>query len=576
MKYAVSGNDMKCIDDFTINVGNVPALTLMERAATGVCDELIRDCINPRDVQFLLVCGKGNNGADGVAMARMLSRNGLDVKTIVVGIDKLPEVSVFESTIDSELKGLQCTKEWIYQYKEALNVSVNFLCYEEGILERLYKNSSKSATVIVDAMIGVGLKSSIRGQALRVTEEINSIRHKNEINILEGRYSRNFYVYGVDVPSGAGFEPEIICDKVVTFGCMKKEMLTEPGCRYIKGKPVNDKHICIEENVVIKNIGFLSEAFENVDIINLIEDKDIAKLPERDIFGNKGTFGKVYVMAGSYGMCGAAVFSAKAAYRTGAGLVKIFSHKENVTVYQTLLPEAVLSVYDDCEHGPNDTYALNNAAVRNKQIIKDIKWSDVVVLGPGLGTGEESVSIVRLAFETAKKYNKPLIIDADGLNVISEHRELTELYYEGVIITPHAGEMSRLLHTDIKSVKEDIVNVARKYAIKHKITVVLKDARTVITNGEDTYINSSGHSGMAKGGSGDILAGIIAGIKAVYGVADKNKHLRSAIAEENNSFLSAIACYVHGKAAEKAAENRREGSIIATDIIDGLCKVNLP
>jgi len=543
MKYAVSGKDMKYIDKYTIEEGKIPSLVLMERAAGSVCDELIKDCTEPRDVQFLLICGKGNNGADGIAISKILARNSMDVTVILMGFDNVPGIDEAENST--------CTKEWLHQYKEAISAGVNFSGYKEGIIEKYYKNTKKTATIVVDAMVGIGLKRAVSGVVLQAAEEINNIRTVNTININNGRYVPDFYVYGVDVPSGVGYTGAVICDKVVTFGCAKTELLLLPGCQAVSRTKIKDKNICIDKNVVIKNIGFLNEAYKNVDLISLVEDKDIKSLPPRDDFGNKGTFGKVFVVAGSEGMCGAGYFAAKSAYRTGAGLVKILTRRENTQIYQGLIPEAVLAVYDEPE---------------GKLLADNVEWSDVVILGPGMGQSDESVKILRITLMAAKKFDKRIIIDADGLNIISSHKELEELYFGKVIITPHIGEMSRLVNINPAVIKEDILNVAKRYAVKHKITVVLKDARSVIANGNDTFINAYGNSGMAKAGTGDVLTGIIAGISCVY---NKDEILTGA-------YTAAVACAVHGMAAEKATEYMNAGSIMATDIIDGICKVELP
>jgi len=532
MKYAVSGKDMKFIDNYTIKEGGIPSLVLMERAAQKVCDELIKDCTDPRDVQFILVCGKGNNGADGIAMARMMKRNELDVRVVLPGVENFEDLSV------DVVQTLRATDEWKYQYKNAAEVGVEFNSYNDGFIKRCIQNTSKACTVIVDAMVGIGIADNLAGEIAAAASEINDVRHKN----------KNVYVYAVDVPSGVGFEPCVYADKVVTFGMVKKEMLTLPGARSIGYEKISDEYINIDENIVVGNIGFLKEAYSKSELYGIVDDEDVSIIKNRDRWGNKGTFGKVFVAGGSTGMCGAGYFAAKSAYRTGAGLVRILCQKESINIYQSLIPEAVLVIDED------------NIG---RQVAEQVKWSDVTIVGPGLGISDRSRLIVRVALEAAKKYNKSLIIDADALNVIAMEKELTNLYFPKVVITPHIGEMSRLTGFGCDEIKKDIISVGKTYAYKHKINVILKDARSVITDGEKTYINIYGNSGMAKAGSGDVLTGIVAGVICV---CDDTMPI---------SYYCAVASAIHGMAAEKATENMLVGSLMATDIIEGIGKINI-
>lgn len=543
MKYAVAGKDMKFIDSYTIENAEVSSLVLMERAAQSVCDELIKDCTNPREVQFIIICGRGNNGADGIAIARMLWRNELDVKVILLEMNEMVPDS------EEELNALNVTDEWKYQYREAKKLGVLFECFARGSIDNYYRNTRKATTVIVDAMVGAGLKSGLKKDAKAATEEINSLTDYTLKNVNHELFKDNLFVYAVDLPSGAGYYPSVKTNKVVTFGCIKSELVLYPGSLCIINKKIKNEYITIDSNIIIKNIGFLKEAYLNVTTYGILEESDFDLLPKRNPWGNKGTFGKVFLAGGSDGMCGAAYFAAKAAYRTGAGLVKILTSKENSSVYQGLIPEAVLVI-------ENDNY---------KKIIADnIKKSDITILGPGLSTDERAKITVRVAMEASKKYNKPLVIDADALNIISMEPGLKEYYYEKVIITPHLGEMSRLISKSTAEIRDNIISTAMAYANTNNITVVLKDARSIITDGKEVYINTYGNDGMAKGGSGDILTGIIAGIIGVYN-------------NENNfsmTKLVAFANMLHGMAGDNAALSMGKASIMAGDIIDSIGKVN--
>ncbi len=276
--------------------------------------------------------------------------------------------------------------------------------------------------------------------------------------------------------------------------------------------------------------------------IEFEEKSLISLLPERPERSNKATFGKVLCVAGSYCMSGAAYLAAKAAYRTGAGLVKVLTPEENRVIIQSSLPEALLGVYD------RENFDENIAA-------EAVKWADVVAVGPGIGTDETAK---KLLCAVLKNSAKPVIIDADGLNIIAADPKIWEIVPKGSVITPHPGEMARLCGCAVKEILDDVSGICQGFARARGVICVLKDHHTAVSNGDDVYINSTGNSGMATGGSGDVLAGMIAALMA-QGVSP--------------FAAAAIGVRLHGAAGDVAAEALGEYSVMASDIIDGIPKV---
>lgn len=272
---------------------------------------------------------------------------------------------------------------------------------------------------------------------------------------------------------------------------------------------------------------------------------------------NKGGMGRVLVICGSYdpcglSMCGAAYFAAKAAYRCGAGIVEIFTPRENYAALAAMVPEAVFSLYG---------YEESNDAVCTR-IASSLQKSDAVVLGCGLGKSEMAVSLVSA---TLKNVACPLLIDADALNILSENDALWSLLSERqrtkTVITPHPGEMSRLCKMSVDDILSDPVGVARGYADKQGIVCLLKDHNTVITDGELVYINQSGNSGMATAGMGDVLAGMIGSLLA--------RSEKRADFDENEIVLtaSAVGAHLHGRAGDLASDRLGRYSLNSGDLL---------
>ena len=278
-------------------------------------------------------------------------------------------------------------------------------------------------------------------------------------------------------------------------------------------------------------------------------EEDLRRMPRRAQESHKGTFGRVLCVCGSVGMCGAAYFAAKAAYRTGAGLVRVLTVRENLPMLQTMLPEAIVSVYD--------------AQAPERAVIEDaVAWADVLVIGCGLSCSAASRSLLSDLLRLREE--KPTVLDADALNLLARNPSLLK-YAKGAILTPHMGEMSRLSGRTVEELSGMPERYAWELAQKCDAVCLLKGHRTVISDGsERIYRNQCGNSGMATGGSGDVLAGILGGI----------------LAQARNGSLDrfSVACLgvlIHGLCGDLAAKKKSEYSVMASDLIDALPRVLL-
>lgn len=492
MEYLVNSSEMKRCDYNTINNIGIPSMVLVERAALAVMEGLFDDVFDLDKV--LVVCGKGNNGADGFALARLLHLKGIDVDILFV---------------DHKDK---CTCETIQEIKIAENYGV----------EILKDVDFSNYTTIVDALLGVGLSRDVEDPYAEIIKQINN---------------SNAQVLAVDIPSGISADNGKILGigikayKTVTFAFNKVGLVLYPGASYAG-------------IIRIKDIGITEQGFEGEypEVCSHTPD-DLKMIPKRKAYSNKGTFGKVLVIAGSVNMGGAAYLSAKAAYKMGVGLVDIYTVEENREILQTLLPEAILTTYDSENIG-------------DKVLLSKIMESDVIIIGPGMGIGKNTKEILEILLLNAKS---PIIIDADGINIIARYPNLLDNHKKDIIITPHLGEMSRLINKDIEKISENIIDEAKKYASEKDLICVLKDTRTVIANkNRQVYLNQSGNNGMATGGSGDVLTGIIAGL----------------IAQGLRSYQAAtLGVYIHGLVGKKASDGLGTYGVMADDIINSINQI---
>ena len=536
MRYVLDAASMKNVDSYSINTLGIPSVVLMERAALSVTEAIESKVKGNIHTDIICVCGRGNNGADGLAVARQLYLKGYNVDVYIINSHA-------------------STKEFDIQ----LNIIKNL-----GI-ECINSPDFSKYGVIVDALFGNGLSRELAGEARIVVDTINkcsaSVRSQYTQN---SDNNGNRLVVAVDIPSGISASTGVVmgsavnADITVTFGFEKIGHILYPAASYC-GK------------IIRKDIGFAHYPDMTRDIFTYDYSDISDMLPLRKPDGNKGTFGKALVIAGSRLYGGAAVLSSRAAARIGAGLVRTLTHISNRTAVITGNMECIVDTYDTDEECGD--------FVKNTETLVDkcICWADVVCIGPGLSMEESAVKLVRSV--SAKKNIKKLY-DADALNIIAQYKiELDgsndDVDYEAggnsgnasykddmsdknVVVTPHIGEMSRLTGLDIAVIKNNPIDTARTYSREHNCVCVLKDARTIVSDGERVYINMSGNDGMATGGSGDVLSGIITGL----------------MAQGLTTFeASALGVYIHGCAGDEAALSNGKYSMVAGDIIDNIKNV---
>lgn len=495
MEYLVTGEEMKQCDKNTMEHYKVPSCVLMERAALSAVEVLLEESFDLHRV--LVVCGSGNNGGDGLAVARLLFLRGVSVEVFFVG------------------KETSCTTETARQLE---------ICRKYGI--SLISNPVYSEyNSIVDAIFGIGLSRPVEGIYREVISGINHSGAK---------------ILSLDMPSGIDSDRgevmgiAVHADVTATFTFLKRGLLLQRGKAHA-GK------------VLVREIGITKESFLGnfPKAFTYSQRERLAqRLPYREPCSNKGTFGKALMVAGNSRMAGAALLSAKAAYKTGTGLVRIFTDACNRPILQSALAEAI-----------TDSYEKGEAVSRLKDVLG---WASAVGIGPGIGTDSEKLEILQTIL---REEQVPLVMDADALNLVAENPALLEGHSQPVIVTPHVGEMARLTGKSREEVLEDLCVTAISFARKHEVVCVLKDAGTVVTDGEQIYVNQSGNNGMSTGGSGDVLTGILTGL-----LAQGMKPMEAAC----------LGVWLHGLAGDEAAKRKGVYSMLAGDIIDALDAVMRP
>lgn len=515
MHYIADAVEAKEIDRISIQEIGIPSMVLMERAAMSVAS-CIMETTDPESDSILAVCGTGNNGGDGVAVIRILQEAGYSVTVLVLGqIEK-------------------CSEEMRQQIAiaEKLGVPVRFFLGSEFVTEE----KLDKYTVIIDAIFGIGLSREITGIYQYWITWINCAAAK---------------VVSVDIPSGIHASTGMIlgvavqADQTITFGVNKRGLLLYPGTQHAG-------------EIVVADIGFPKQAVEKVSpkAYTYHPQQISSLLPIRKMRSHKGSYGKVLIIAGSRQMSGACYFASEAAYRVGAGLVQILTAQENAQVLRTKLPEAIVS-----------TWSEEEIDTEIEQIRPMMEQASAIVIGPGIGQSDAARKLVKLILDYGESAENttPIVMDADGLNLLSGMEEYFVPCEQGgrklklgrnMILTPHFKEMSRLIQQDLFEITRHMVDVAEKRG--SGCTIVLKDARTLVSDGRSLYINTTGNSALAKGGSGDVLSGMIGGF-----LAQGMKSMEAA----------SLAVCLHGMTADVYVENRGIRSMLARDILAEIPRV---
>src|SRR5262245_22970774 len=503
----VTAEEMRELDRLTIERFNVPSLTLMERAGEGITQAILERFERNAKKGVLVVAGKGNNGGDGFVVARLLKRRRIPCEAVLLSRreDLSPDARHNLSAF-LKLKG------------KITEITADNL---EPLSQRISKNG-----LLVDAILGTGMKNDVRGLFAEVITLMNA---------------SGLPIVAVDIPSGLDTDKgsplgvAVQAEMTVALGYPKVGEVIYPGLNYVG-------------DLVVADIGIDQKAVaEVVPEIELLERAAVGWLvPRRKADTHKGTYGHLVVIAGSRGKTGAAILACRAAMRAGAGLVTLAGPRSLNSVFASALIEVM-------------TEPLRENAAEELEPLADDDWrrllerKNALLFGPGIGVNDTAQNTLRWLL---RNLDMPWVIDADGLNNLALELGRLRQAKTAPILTPHPGEMARLVGKDTATVNADRIGTARSFAGEHRCHLILKGARTVIATAEGkVFINPTGNPGMASGGMGDVLAGILAAL------------LGQGLSAED---AMKLGVYLHGLVGDRVAETKGAIGLIASDIIDGL------
>ena len=493
--------EMKLIDAETISSGYAKAIDLMEMAGRAVAREA--EQLTRRNEGISVFCGKGNNGGDGLVAARHLLKKKRKVQVYLFG--KKNEIK------REPRKNLERFIEFKGKVIEIKNAND---------LKRL--KECRSSSLFIDALLGIGLKGKVIGLAAQGINFINSFKKK---------------VIAVDVPSGLDAEKGITCGlcveafETVTFGLGKPGLFLAPGINFAG-------------RVKVVDIGLSPESIRKKKLSHhLLEREDLSSLlPKRGLDSHKGDCGHVLVIAGSIGLTGAACLTSLGALRSGAGLVTLGLPESLNIIAASKLTEVMTKPL------PERNGSISKEALAT--IMDFSKRCKTVAIGPGLSRNTDTG---KLLFELIKSLTLPMVIDADALFALSKNPEVLRKAKAPLILTPHLGEMGRLIGKTASVVKENKLEIVRSFTKKYGVIVVLKGAGTIIADhGGSIYINPTGNPSLSSGGSGDVLTGVIASF-----LSQGLKPIDAA----------KLGVYIHGMAADEISLSRGPWGVIASDIL---------
>ena len=526
----VTAAQMRQIDKDTIEGIGIPGIVLMETAGSEIVRVIERHYPTAQCIGVFV--GKGNNGGDGLVIARQLAHVGHDVKIFLVS-PQCRFTGEARTNLDIAIKlGMQ-----IEEVLTQANL-IDALGYDLSIKRNnVLKGSNSRITccdLLVDAIFGIGLRGNVKDAIANVINAINDL----PIPILAVDLPS-----GLDADTGAPLGTCVHADRTVTISLPKRGLLVHPGVE-LAGK------------LDIVDIGFPKQVVDAQNIaVNWTTAKDAAGwIPSRSPASYKGSFGRVLVVAGSTGMTGAAALTSEAALRTGAGLVTLAVPKSLNPIFEVKLSEVMTLPLPETDAG-----SIAESAVL--QILEFAeKTKSVLAVGPGLSQHPETVALVHrlVKVNSEQGLGLQMVVDADGLNALAQTTELISLLGSGAVLTPHPGEMARLTNTSIPTLEADRIRTAEKFANQYGVTLVLKGAPTVTADpNENIWINSTGNPGMATAGMGDVLTGIIAGLAA--------QNVPSETA-------AVLGVYLHGLAGDIAAKKLGLHGLIASDVLRAVPK----
>ncbi len=506
--YLVTAGEMQLMDKETIGNIGIPGRILMENAGSGAFRFMCRVFPDLVEKSVGVVAGSGNNGGDGFVMARYLSQKGISVKVYLL-----------------------CEKDRVQgDAKANLNLlaplGIPMVEIPDAGTFKKRKAAMRRHDVWVDAILGTGLKSDVRGYYKTMILFLNALRKP---------------VFAVDIPSGLNADNGQVCGVCIqaqataTFAFPKIGHVVYPGAAYT-GK------------LDIIDIGIPGQVADNILPRQFVLEEAVLRdvLQKRDPDTHKGRTGHLLTIAGSPGKSGAAAMTATAAMRAGAGLVTLGVPRSLNPVLESQVTEVMTYALPETTDHMLDTSAMG-------ALQELLTGKSCLAIGPGIGTAEETK---QLLFRLLEKIAMPVVIDADGLNLLSEQPEILHTLNIPVILTPHPGEMARLCGVSPAEVQKDRIGLARHLATSYHVHVVLKGARTVMAHPDGrVYVNLTGNPGMASGGMGDVLTGVIAGF-LVQGYAPEDAvHL---------------GVFLHGAAADHLSVHKGPFGYLATDVMNQL------
>jgi ADP-dependent NAD(P)H-hydrate dehydratase / NAD(P)H-hydrate epimerase len=501
----VTAAEMREIDRVTSARFGVPSLTLMENAGTAVAEFVLSQY--PSAKRIGVICGKGNNGGDGFVVARKLHESGKEVG-----------VTLLAST--SELRG-----DTAEMFAKLPLRAISITSKDE--LKRGPASDVLKTDILIDAILGTGFRPPVSGLYAEAVAALNASAAA---------------IVSVDIPSGAdadvmGEQTGAVArsDAIVTF--------TAPRPAHIFG-------LLASGPILVSPIGSPEEAIISSLSLNVITPRDVVSLfGPRPPTSNKGNFGHVLVLGGSLGKAGAPAMAGIAALRAGAGLSTVATAKSVVHTVAGFYPELMTEPLEQTEEG-----TISGKVSAQRHIVVLFQGKTVLAVGPGVSRNPETAKLVR---SLVSKCDLPMVLDADGLNAFEGYAAELSGKGRSLVITPHPGEMARLVGSSVAAVQRDRLNVARTFAREHGVIVVLKGHRTVIAEPDGVvWVNTTGNPGMATGGTGDILTGLLAGL----------------IAQNRDRIVEAViaAVHLHGLAGDVACETMGEQLLVATDLLAAL------
>ncbi|MCG9129568.1 NAD(P)H-hydrate dehydratase [Candidatus Poribacteria bacterium] len=524
----VTAAEMRRIDQNTIEDIGIPGIVLMETAGSEIVKRIVDYYPNAHRIGIFV--GKGNNGGDGLVIARQLAHSGRDVSIFLL--------SPQDSFTEEAYLNLEISEKLGLHIEEILTDTsfTDILGFDniKGKAEssKIPHRNIANFDLFVDAILGTGLRGDVRP---RISNVINAIN------------DQSIPILAVDLPSGLDADTGnplgtcIQADRTVTIGLPKRGLLVHPGAE-------------LSGELDVVDIGFPRQVIDaqNINVNWITEDEAVEWIPQRKPSSYKGSYGRVLVVAGSTGMTGAAALASEAALRIGAGLVTLAIPESLNPILEEKLSEVMTLPLPETDNGSFTASSVSPVleyAIKNKSVL---------AIGPGLSQHPETVTFVHQLIQEnyRQELDLRIVIDADGLNALAQEKDLLQLINEKVVLTPHPGEMSRLIDIPVTEFEVDRIGISEEFAKENGVTLVLKGAPTITSDSNgNTWINSTGNAGMATAGMGDVLTGVIAGLIA------QNVPIAKA---------ATLGVYLHGLAGDIVAEQKGMHGLIATDVLNAL------